>query len=116
MRASRQNADDRGIEGATMTGAEMRRIRNKVGLSIPELASLLRYRDFDGLRKIEEGVKPMSGPIQLAMEMLDDGRLDPNTELDEAPVCEHPPEAIYRIPGVGMKMRCGKCGTDTDLR
>ena len=82
MRDARQNADDRGIEGATMTGEEMRRIRKKVGLSIPELASLLRYRDFDALRKMEEGRKPMSGPIQLAMEMLDDGRLDPTAELD----------------------------------
>lgn len=77
----RKTADDRGIEGATMTGAEMRTIRETAGLSITELAAILRYRDFDGLRKIETGDKPISGPIQLAMEMLRDGRLDPDAEL-----------------------------------
>lgn len=81
MSSSRKTADDRGIEGATMTGGEMRRIREKCGLSVPELAALLRYRDFDGLRKIESGDKPVSGPMQLVMEMLDDGRLDPDAEL-----------------------------------
>ena len=77
----RMTADDRGIEGATMTGHEMRRIRRKVGLSITELASLLRYRDFDGLRKMEQKDGLLSGPMQLAMEMLDDGRLKPDEEL-----------------------------------
>jgi DNA-binding transcriptional regulator YiaG len=77
----RKNADARGIEGATMTGAEMRRIRKKHGLSIPELAALMRYRDFDGLRKIESRDGLLSGPMQLVMEMLDDGRLKPETEI-----------------------------------
>jgi len=77
----RMTADDRGIEGATMRGREMRRIRRKVGLSISELASLLRYRDFDGLRKMEQKDGLLSGPMQLAMEMLDDGRLKPDDEL-----------------------------------
>lgn len=82
---SRRNADSRGIEGATMTGATMRRIREKCGLSIPELAALMRYRDFDGLRQMESGKRPLSGPIQLVMEMLDDGRLDPDVELGPLP-------------------------------
>lgn len=77
----RKTADERGIDGATMTGSEMARIRKKVGLSIYELASLLRYRDVDGLRKMESRDALVSGPIQLAMEMLDDGRLDPSAEF-----------------------------------
>lgn len=82
----RRNADDREIESGDMSGKDMRRIRQKAGLSIPELASLLRYRDFDGLRKMENGRKAVSGPIQLVMEMLDDGRLDPDAELGPLPV------------------------------
>lgn len=77
----RQNADDRGIDGATMTGRVMRRIRHKAGLSIYELASLLRYRDVDGLRKMEQRDALVSGPIQMVMEMLDDGRLKPEHEF-----------------------------------
>lgn len=77
----RRNADERGIEGATMPGRVMRAIRRKRALSIYELAALLRYRDVDGLRKMEAGDKPISGPVQLVMEMLDDGRLNPDTEL-----------------------------------
>ena len=77
----RQTADQRGIEGATMPGRVMRAIRRRLGLSIYELASLLRYRDVDGLRKMEAEAKPVSGPVQLVMEMLDDGRLNPDHEL-----------------------------------
>jgi DNA-binding transcriptional regulator YiaG len=84
----RKNADVRGIEGATMTGAEMSRIRKKCGLSIYELAALLRYRDVDGLRKMEARDAVVSGPIQLAMEMLDDGRLNPDQELAETPAID----------------------------
>jgi predicted transcriptional regulator len=76
-----QSADSRGIEGATMTGATMRRIRLKAGLSITELASVLRYRDFKGLMDMEKGKKPVTGPVQLCMEMIADGRLDPAKEL-----------------------------------
>lgn len=78
----RQTADDRGIDGADMDGASMKAIREKVGLSIYELAALLRYRDVDGLRKMESGKKPVSGPVQLVMEMLDDGRLKPEQEFE----------------------------------
>lgn len=77
----RQNADDRGIEGATMTGREMRDIRKKARLSILELASLLRYRDFDGLRKMEEQDRLVSGPIQAVMEAIRDGKINPDEEL-----------------------------------
>lgn len=81
MRAKRQTADDRGIEGVTMTGATMRTIRINAGLSIYELASILRYRDFNALVKMEKGDKPVTGPIQLCLEAIRDGRIDPNTEL-----------------------------------
>jgi DNA-binding transcriptional regulator YiaG len=72
---------ERNIEGPDMPGRVMRAIRLKVGLSIYELASLLRYKNVETLRKIEAGQRPMSGPIQLVMEMLDNGRLDPDKEL-----------------------------------
>lgn len=65
-----------------MSGRVMRAIRRKCGLSIYELASLLRYRDVDGLREMEAEKKPLTGPVQLVMEMLDDGRLKPETELN----------------------------------
>lgn len=77
----RQTADDRGIEGATMRGREMRRIRLDAGLSIYELAALLRYRDFDGLIKMEAKNLLVSGPIQMVMEAIVDGRIDPTKEL-----------------------------------
>lgn len=79
----RKTADERGIEGATMGGAEMARIRKKCGLSLYELASLLRYRDVDGLRKMEARDAPVSGPMQIVLEMLDDGRLNPDHELSD---------------------------------
>jgi hypothetical protein len=78
----RQNADARSIEGATMTGHEMRAIRKDIArIGIYELASLLRYRDVDALRKMEEGHKPVTGPIQCVMEMIRDGKLDASAEL-----------------------------------
>ena len=78
---SRKTAEQRGIEGATMTGAAMRRIRRAAGLSIYELASLLRYRDVDGLRKMEQRDALVSGPIQMVMEAIRDGRIKPDEEL-----------------------------------
>lgn len=80
---ARQNADDRGIEGATMTGAQMKAIRHNAGLSIYELASILRYRDIDGLRKMESR-DTVTGPVQLVMEMIADGRLNPDAEFGTA--------------------------------
>jgi hypothetical protein len=74
-------ADSKGIDGATMRGREMKRIRLKCGLSIYELASLARYRDYDGLLRMERDDALLSGPLQLVMEMLDDGRLNPDHEL-----------------------------------
>lgn len=77
-----RNADARSIEGATMTGLEMRAIRKDVaGIGIMELASLLRYRDVDALRKMEEGAKPITGPIQFVMELIRDRKIDAAAEL-----------------------------------
>jgi hypothetical protein len=80
-RNQKQTAEDRGIEGATMTGKEMRAIRKNAGLSIYELAALLRYRDFNGLRRMEE-CPLVTGPIQVIMEAIREGRIDPNKELE----------------------------------
>ena len=77
----RKTAADRDIEGATMRGREMRRIRKEAGLSLYELASLLRYQDFDGLRRIEERDQLLSGPMQVAVEAIRDGRINPDEEL-----------------------------------
>ena len=77
----RMNADERGIEGATMRGREMQAIRKAAGLSIYELAALLRYRDFDGLIKMEQRDLLVSGPMQLALEAIRDGRINPDEEL-----------------------------------
>lgn len=60
-----------------MSAAEFRRIRRKVGLSFNGLAAVLRYRDVRGLRRMEDGQQDISGPVQVVMEMLDDGRLVP---------------------------------------
>lgn len=67
--------------GDAMTAFDFRRIRKKAGLSFNELGALLRYRDVRGLRRMEDGEQPISGPVQLVMEMLDDGRLNPADEL-----------------------------------
>lgn len=64
-----------------MDAATFACIRAKARLSFNELASLLRYRDVRSLRRMEAGEQPISGPIRLVMEMLDDGRLDPDDEL-----------------------------------
>lgn len=64
-----------------MAAEDFRRIREKRDLSFNELASLLRYRDVRSLRRMEAGEQPISGPIRLVMEMLDDGRLKVDDEL-----------------------------------
>jgi len=63
-------------------GRKMKTIRHKAGLSVREMADLLRISDDDGLRQMERGKRRITGPIRLCLEMLDDGRLDPATELD----------------------------------
>ena len=68
--------------GDALAGASMKHIRQAAGLSIRELADLMYYRDIDGLRQMEHGKRPISGPVRLILEMLHDGRLDPDSELD----------------------------------
>ena len=64
-------------------GASMRDIRREAGLSVRELADLLRVRDTDGLRQMERGKRAITGPIRLVLEMIHDGRLHPADELTE---------------------------------
>lgn len=64
-------------------GMEMKRIRQAAGLSVREMADLLRYNNEGDLRQMERGKRPISGPIRLCLEAVDDGRINPNTELVE---------------------------------
>lgn len=64
-------------------GAGMQSIRRRAGLSIRELADLLRVKDHDGLRQMERGKRAITGPIRLVLEMIHDGRLNPADELTE---------------------------------
>lgn len=61
----------------------MKAIRERAGLSIRELADLLRYNNEGDLRQMERGKRKISGPIRLVLEAVDDGRIDPDTELEE---------------------------------
>jgi DNA-binding transcriptional regulator YiaG len=76
-----KTADERGIDPPTMTGTEMKSIREKAGLSLYELAAILRYRDTRGLRRMEDEDRLISGPMQLVLEALRDGRIKPEEEL-----------------------------------
>jgi len=63
-------------------GRKMKAIRHNAGLSIREMADLLRINDIDGLRQMERGKRKITGPIRLVLECIEDGRIDPATELD----------------------------------
>ena len=59
-----------------MDGAEFKRIREGLGLSLSDLATMLRVENIDNLRYFETGKKPVSGPISQLMDLLDQGYLD----------------------------------------
>lgn len=58
-----------------MTGEEFKRIRREAGLSLAELAAVLRIDDVRTLRRYEDGERPVSGPVSLIMEMIGAGEL-----------------------------------------
>ena len=53
-----------------MTGEEFKAIRRTAGLSVSELAALLRIVDERAVRRWEDGTKEVSGPVSLLMELL----------------------------------------------
>lgn len=67
-----------------MTPRQFKAIRTKAGLSLNELAGLLRISDGRTVRRWEDGERKVSGPVSLLMEMLDAGTFGPNMgETDE---------------------------------
>ena len=56
-----------------MTGEEFKAIRRAAGLSVSELAALLRIVDERAVRRWEDGTKEVSGPVSILMELLRDG-------------------------------------------
>lgn len=63
-----------------MTGNDMKSIRQGVGLSLGQLAALVRYKNTDQLRKMESGKVDVAGPVSLILELVRDGRLDDHVE------------------------------------
>jgi len=55
-----------------LSPAEFRRIREELGLSIPELTRLLNIATARSVRRWEEGDTPVSGPVTLLMRALVD--------------------------------------------
>lgn len=53
-----------------MTGEEFKAIRRTAGLSVSELAALLRIVDERAVRRWEDGTKEVSGPVSILMELL----------------------------------------------
>jgi DNA-binding transcriptional regulator YiaG len=58
-----------------LTGAEVRAIRTKVGLSLAGLAKVLRIEDRSTIHRWEKGARDVSGPASILMEMIDAGEL-----------------------------------------
>lgn len=69
-----------------MTGEEMNEIRRRAALSHRQLAAFLYYNDLAGLREMERGKKPISGPIKRLLELIHDRRLDDMLERLFGPV------------------------------
>ena len=59
-----------------MTAAEFGSIRERAGISIPQLAEMLRS-DVRTVRRWEAGERGIPGPVSLLMEMVADRRLSP---------------------------------------
>lgn len=55
-----------------MTADQLRAARERLGLKIPELASLLRYNDGGrALRHYEAGTRPVPRLVSIAVDLLD---------------------------------------------
>jgi DNA-binding transcriptional regulator YiaG len=58
-----------------MTPETFRAIRKRAGLSQARLAALLRIGGLRTIRRYETGERPISGPVSLLMELIDQGAL-----------------------------------------
>lgn len=60
-----------------MTSDQFNAIRRRSGLSLSQLAVLFGMAGDRPLRRIQDGSQEPSGPIALCMNLLDQGRLEP---------------------------------------
>lgn len=58
-----------------MTPDQFRSIRERAGLSLAGLASVLRMSDKKTIHRYETGERAISGPVSMLMEILDAGEL-----------------------------------------
>lgn len=58
-----------------MTPETFRRIRTEAGLSLNQLAAVLRISDGRSVRRWEDGERKVSGPVSILMELIDGGNL-----------------------------------------
>lgn len=54
-----------------MTPTQFKAIRQRAGLTQSALATLLRISDSRTIRRWEDGSRPVTGPVSLLMELLD---------------------------------------------
>jgi DNA-binding transcriptional regulator YiaG len=58
-----------------MTPERFTQIRERADLSRAQLAKVLRIKEVKTIYRYEHGERPISGPVSLLMEMIEDGRL-----------------------------------------
>lgn len=59
-----------------MTPAQFKQIRRQANLSVQECADLIRVSD-RAIRRYEDGTREISGPVNLLLELVEDGTLTP---------------------------------------
>ncbi len=73
----RISSDNRKANLHSMTPAQFKTIRQRVGLSQSGLARALRVEDVRTIRRYETGERAISGPVTLLMELIDAGLIPP---------------------------------------
>ena len=58
-----------------MTPATFKSIRKSYNLTQTQLARLLRIEDIRTIRRYETGERPVSGPVSVVMELLEDAAI-----------------------------------------
>mgnify|MGYP003153195765 CR=1 FL=1 len=58
-----------------MTPTELKSIRERFGLTQSDLAAILRISDIRTVRRWEQGERPISGPVQVVLELIESGEL-----------------------------------------
>lgn len=66
-----------------MTPKQFRKIREKAGYSVDQLAAVLRISDGRSVRRWEDGSRKVSGPVSLLMEMIDANTFPTERARDE---------------------------------